>query len=110
MKNGGKLPIITSCSPGWVKFCEHYYPDLIDNLSTCKSPQNMTGALIKTWYAQKEGIDPKDIVSVSVMPCTAKKFEIMRNDENAAGVPDVDISLTTRELARLIKETFRREV
>lgn len=103
VKNGGKLPIITSCSPGWVKFCEHYYPDLIDNLSTCKSPQNMTGALIKTWYAQKEGIDPKDIVSVSVMPCTAKKFEIMRNDENAAGVPDVDISLTTRELARLIK-------
>lgn len=104
VKNGGKLPIITSCSPGWVKFCEHYYPDLIDNLSTCKSPQNMTGALIKTWYAQKEGIDPKDIVSVSVMPCTAKKFEIMRNDEDAAGLPDVDISLTTRELARLIKK------
>ncbi len=103
VKNGGKLPIITSCSPGWVKFCEHYYPDLIDNLSTCKSPQNMTGALIKTWYAQKEGIDPKDIVSVSVMPCTAKKFEIQRDDESAAGVPDVDISLTTRELARLIK-------
>ncbi|WP_369297816.1 NADH-dependent [FeFe] hydrogenase, group A6 [uncultured Neglectibacter sp.] len=103
VKNGGKLPIITSCSPGWVKFCEHYYPDLIDNLSTCKSPQNMTGALIKTWYAQKEGIDPKDIVSVSVMPCTAKKFEIRRDDESAAGVPDVDISLTTRELARLIK-------
>lgn len=103
VKNGGKLPIITSCSPGWVKFCEHYYPDLIDNLSTCKSPQNMAGALIKTWYAQKEGIDPKKIVSVSVMPCVAKKFEIMRNDEDAAGVPDVDISMTTRELARMIK-------
>ena len=104
VKNGGKLPIITSCSPGWVKFCEHYYPDLVDNLSTCKSPQNMTGALIKTWYAQKEGIDPNNIVSVSVMPCTAKKFEIKRDDEDAAGLPDVDISITTRELARLIKK------
>lgn len=103
VKNGGKLPIITSCSPGWVKFCEHYYPDLLDNLSTCKSPQNMTGALIKSWYAQKEGIDPANIVSVSVMPCTAKKFEIKRDDENGAGLPDVDISLTTRELARMIK-------
>ncbi len=104
VQNGGKLPMITSCSPGWVKFCEHYYPDLIDNLSTCKSPQNMEGALIKTWYAQREGIDPKNIVSVSVMPCTAKKFEIKRDDEDAAGLPDVDISLTTRELARLIKK------
>ena len=104
VKNGGVLPMITSCSPGWVKFCEHYYPDLVDNLSTCKSPQNMTGALIKTWYAQKEGIDPRDIVSVSVMPCTAKKFEIQRDDEDAAGLPDVDISITTRELARLIKK------
>ena len=104
VKNGGTLPMITSCSPGWIKFCEHYYPDLIENLSTCKSPQNMTGALIKTWYAQMEGIDPNNIVSVSVMPCTAKKFEIMRNDESAAGVPDVDISLTTRELARMIKK------
>ena len=104
IKNGGKLPMITSCSPGWVKFCEHYYPDLLDNLSTCKSPQNMAGALIKTWYAQKEGIDPNNIVSVSVMPCTAKKFEINRDDENAAGLPDVDISITTRELARMIKK------
>ena len=104
VKNGGVLPMITSCSPGWVKFCEHYYPDLVDNLSTCKSPQNMTGALIKTWYAQKEGIDPNNIVSVSVMPCTAKKFEIKRDDEDAAGLPDVDISITTRELARLIKK------
>ena len=103
VKNGGKLPIITSCSPGWVKFCEHYYPDLVDNLSTCKSPQQMTGALIKTWFAEREGIDPNNIVSVSVMPCVAKKFEINRDDEDAAGVPDVDISITTRELARMIK-------
>lgn len=103
VKNGGKLPIITSCSPGWVKFCEHYYPNLTENLSTCKSPQQMTGALIKTWYAEKEGIDPEKIVSVSVMPCVAKKFEIKRNDESAAGLPDVDISISTRELARMIK-------
>lgn len=103
VKNGGKLPIITSCSPGWVKFCEHYYPNLTENLSSCKSPQQMTGALIKTWYAEKEGIDPSKIVSVSVMPCVAKKFEIMRNDEAAAGLPDVDISISTRELARMIK-------
>ena len=103
VKNGGKLPIITSCSPGWVKFCEHYYPNLIENLSSCKSPQQMAGALIKTWYAEKEGIDPSKIVSVSVMPCVAKKFEIMRNDEAAAGLPDVDISISTRELARMIK-------
>ncbi len=103
VKEGGPLPIITSCSPGWVKFCEHYFPDLIPNLSTCKSPQQMTGALIKTWYAEKEGIDPKKIVSVSIMPCTAKKFEVGRDDEAAAGLPDVDIALTTRELARLIK-------
>ena len=103
VKNGGKLPIITSCSPGWVKFCEHYYPNLTENLSSCKSPQQMTGALIKTWYAEKEGIDPEKIVSVSVMPCVAKKFEILRNDENAAGLPDVDISISTRELARMIK-------
>ena len=103
IQNGGTLPMITSCSPGWVKFCEHYYPDLIPNLSSCKSPQNMAGALIKTWYAEKEGIDPEKIVSVSVMPCVAKKFEIKRLDEDAAGMPDVDISITTRELARMIK-------
>ncbi len=102
VKNGGPLPIITSCSPGWVKFCEHYYPEFLPNLSSCKSPQQMTGAIIKTWYAQKEGLDPKDIVVVSIMPCTAKKFEVQREDEAAAGVPDVDIALTTRELARLI--------
>lgn len=86
MKEGGPLPIITSCSPGWVKFCEHYFPDLIPNLSTCKSPQQMTGALIKTWYAQKEGIDPSKIVSVSIMPCTAKKFEVGRDDQECARV------------------------
>ncbi len=102
MKNGGTLPMITSCSPGWVKFCEYYYPDLLKNLSTCKSPQQMTGAVIKTYYAEKEGIDPKDLVVVSVMPCTAKKFEIGRADQSAAGVPDVDIALTTRELSRMI--------
>ena len=101
IKNGGVLPMITSCSPGWVKFCEFYYPDLLPHLSTCKSPQQMAGAVIKTYYAEKMGIDPKNIVSVSVMPCTAKKFEIGREDQSAAGVPDVDIALTTRELARM---------
>lgn len=103
VKNSGKLPMITSCSPGWIKFCEHYYPELLDNLSTCKSPQQMQGAVIKTWYAKKNNLDPKNIVVVSVMPCTAKKFEITREDQNAAGVPDTDFTLTTRELARMIK-------
>ena len=103
VQNGGVLPMITSCSPGWIKYCEHYYPEMIPNLSTCKSPQQMFGALAKTWYAEKNGIDPKKIVSVSVMPCTAKKFEIDRENQNAAGVQDVDISLTTRELARMIQ-------
>ncbi len=103
IKNNGVLPMITSCSPGWVKFCELYYPDMIANLSTCKSPQQMAGAVIKTYYAEKMGIDPKDIVSVSIMPCTAKKFEIGRDDEDAAGVPDVDVALTTRELAKMIQ-------
>ncbi len=102
-RNGGVLPMITSCSPGWVKYCEHYYPDLIPNLSTCKSPQTMFGAIAKSYYAEKEGLDPKDIVSVSIMPCTAKKFEIQRPGEAANGVPDVDYSLTTRELARMIR-------
>lgn len=103
ISNGGKLPMITSCSPGWIKYCEHYYPDQLAHLSSCKSPQQMQGAIIKTYIAEKNGIDPKDIVSVSVMPCTAKKFEIGRDDQDANGVPDVDISITTRELARLIK-------
>ena len=103
IKNKGTLPMITSCSPGWIKFCEYYYPDLLDHLSSCKSPQQMAGAVIKTYYAEKAGIDPKDIVSVSVMPCTAKKFEIGREDQSASGYPDVDIAITTRELARMIE-------
>ncbi len=103
VKNGGVLPMITSCSPGWVKFCEHYFPDMTANLSTCKSPQQMFGATAKTYYAEKMGIDPKDIVMVSIMPCTAKKFEIGREDQSAAGVPDVDFALTTRELGRMIE-------
>ena len=103
IKNGGKLPLITSCSPGWVKFCEHYYPDFIDNLSSCKSPQQMFGAVAKTWYAEKMGLDPKDIFVVSIMPCTAKKFECGRDGQAAAGVPDVDVALTTRELGRMIE-------
>lgn len=104
VQNGRKLPLITSCSPGWIKFCETYHPNMLENLSSCKSPQQMFGAVIKTWYAEKNGIDPKDIVSVSVMPCTAKKFEVDRDDQSAAGVPDVDISITTRELARMIEK------
>ena len=103
VKNGGVLPMITSCSPGWVKFCEMYHPNMLPNLSSCKSPQQMFGAVLKTYYAEKNGIDPKNIVSVSVMPCTAKKFEIGRADQDAAGMADVDISITTRELARMIK-------
>ena len=103
VQNGGVLPLITSCSPGWIKYCEHYYPDMLDNLSSCKSPQQMFGATAKTNYAEKMGIDPKDMVVVSVMPCIAKKFEIGREDQNAAGVPDVDISISVRELARLIE-------
>lgn len=103
VQNGGVLPLITSCSPGWIKFCEMYHPNMIPNLSSCKSPQQMFGAVLKTWYAEKNGIDPKNIVSVSVMPCTAKKFEIARDDEAAAGLPDVDISITTRELGRMIQ-------
>ena len=104
VQNGGVLPMMTSCSPGWVKYCEHYFPDLLDHLSSCKSPQQMFGAVTKTYYAEKMGLDPKDIVCVSVMPCTAKKFEVGRDDQDAAGVPDVDISITTRELARLIRK------
>ena len=103
IQNGGVLPLITSCSPGWIKYCEHYFPDMTENLSSCKSPQQMFGAMLKTYFAEKEGIDPAKIVSVSVMPCTAKKFEIGREDQSAAGVPDVDIAITTRELARLIR-------
>lgn len=103
VSNGGVLPMITSCSPGWIKYCEHYFPDMTEHLSSCKSPQQMFGAVLKTYYAEKMGIDPKKIISVSIMPCTAKKFEIGRPDQSAAGVPDVDYALTTRELARMIK-------
>ena len=103
VNNGGKLPLITSCSPGWVKYCEHYYPELLENVSSCKSPQQMFGAVAKTWYAEKMGIDPKDIFVVSIMPCTAKKFEVGRDGQAAAGYPDTDVALTTRELARMIK-------
>lgn len=103
INNGGTLPLITSCSPGWIKYCEHYFPDMTDNLSSCKSPQQMFGAVGKSYYAEKLGIDPKNMVSVSIMPCTAKKFEIGREDQDGAGYPDVDYSLTVRELARLIE-------
>ncbi len=104
VKNGGTLPMITSCSPGWVKFCEFYYPDMIDHLSSCKSPQQMGGALIKTYWADKMGYKPEDIFVVSIMPCTAKKFEVGRDDMSAAGngIADVDVALTTRELAKMI--------
>ncbi|MBQ4576009.1 MAG: iron hydrogenase small subunit [Clostridia bacterium] len=102
-QNGGKLPLITSCSPGWIKYCEHYFPEMTENLSSCKSPQQMFGAMYKTYYAQKVGLDPKDIFFVSVIPCTAKKFEVKRDGQNAAGVPDVDVAITTRELARMIE-------
>lgn len=102
LRNGGRLPLITSCSPGWILFCEYYFPEFIPNLSSCKSPQQMFGALMKTYYAQKKGIDPKDIFVVGVMPCTAKKLEITRPHENAAGYPDVDASITSRELGRMI--------
>ncbi len=103
VSNGGTLPLITSCSPGWVKYCEHYYPEQLAHLSSCKSPQQMFGAVIKTWYAKKMNLDPKDIVVVSIMPCTAKKFEAGRDDQAASGYADVDYALTTRELARMIE-------
>lgn len=97
------LPMITSCSPGWVKFIEHRYPELLNHLSSCKSPHTMQGALIKSYYAEKLGIDPKDMFVVSIMPCIAKKFEVVRPEMAANGVPDVDAVLTTRELAKMIK-------
>ena len=104
VQNGGKLPLITSCSPGWVKFCETYYPEFIENLSSCRSPQGMFGALVKSYYAEKAGIDPKDIVVVSIMPCTAKKFEAARDELSTNGLRTIDVSLTTRELGKMIKE------
>lgn len=99
------LPQFTSCSPGWIKYAEYFYPEFLDNISTCKSPQQMFGAVAKTYYAKKAGVDPKDVVVVSVMPCTAKKFEAQRPEMNGSGYQDVDFVLTTRELARMIKQT-----
>ena len=104
IKTGGVLPMITSCSPGWIKYCETYHPDFLPNLSSCKSPHEMLGAMVKSYYAEKKGIDPKDIAVVSVMPCTAKKFEAARPELGHNGLADVDVVITTRELARMIKE------
>ncbi|MBR1658822.1 MAG: [Oscillospiraceae bacterium] len=104
VRNDGVLPMITSCCPGWVKYAEHFYPDMLENISSCKSPHTMFGAIIKSWYAKKMGIPKEMIVTVSVMPCTAKKFEITRDDECGAGVPDVDYVLTTNELGKMLKD------
>ncbi|MFW5878199.1 MAG: NADH-dependent [FeFe] hydrogenase, group A6 [Myxococcota bacterium] len=103
IKNGGKLPMMTSCSPGWIKFVETFYPELIPNVSSCKSPQQMMGALIKSFFAEREEMEPKDIVSVSIMPCTAKKFECGRPEMGSDHVPDVDYVLTTRELGQMLR-------
>ena len=105
LTTGGTLPMITSCSPGWIRFLEYYYPELIPNLSTCKSPQQMFGAIVKTYYAKKMNIDPEKIYVVAVMPCVAKKFEKTRTDEDASGYPDIDAVITTRELAKMIKKS-----
>lgn len=104
LTTGGTLPMITSCSPGWVKYIEHFYPEYLEHLSTCKSPQQMFGAVAKTYYAEKAGIDPKDVYVVSIMPCTAKKFECGRSEMTDSGFADVDAALTTRELGRMIRE------
>lgn len=104
LQNGGKLPMITSCSPGWIRYCEQHHPDLLEHLSSCKSPQQMFGALVKSYYAQQAGIDPRDIFVVSVMPCTAKKYEVKREEQRMQnGCMPVDVSLTTRELGRMIQ-------
>ncbi len=102
IRGNGKLPLITSCSPGWIKFCEHNFPNMLENLSSCKSPHQMFGAVMKSYYAEKEGIDPDKIFVVSVMPCTAKKFEASRPEMQVDGRPDVDVVLTTRELGKMI--------
>ena len=104
LKNDGELPLITSCCPGWIKYAEHFYPDMLENISSCKSPHQMQGAIVKTYVANQEHIAKEKIVMVSVMPCTAKKFEITRDDECGAGVPDVDYVITTNELATMLKE------
>ena len=104
IKNGGALPMFTSCSPGWVKYLEHNFPEMIPNMSTCKSPMEMEGAIIKSYYAEKAGIDPNKIFVVAVMPCTSKKYEAQRPEMEVNGLRSVDVSITTRELARMIKE------
>ncbi len=105
LQNGGKLPLITSCSPGWIKFCEHNFPDFLENLSSCKSPHQMFGAILKTYYADKMGIDPEKMFVVSVMPCVAKKFEASRPEMEVNSLRDVDAVISTRELAKMIKES-----
>ncbi|HBH12280.1 MAG TPA: ferredoxin, partial [Clostridiales bacterium] len=104
IKNGGKLPMITSCSPGWIKYCEIFYPEFVENLSSCKSPQQMFGAIAKSYYADKMGLEPKKMVVVSIMPCTSKKSEAARPEMEVDGIRDVDFSLTTRELGNMIKQ------
>ena len=103
IRTGGKLPMMTSCSPGWIKFVEQFYPELLGNLSTCKSPQQMLGAIIKSYWADREKLDPRNVYSVSIMPCTAKKFEAGRPEMLHDGIPDIDAVLTTRELAQAIR-------
>ena len=105
LKSGEHLPMITSCSPGWINFAEYNYGDLLDHLSSCKSPHQMQGAIIKSYFAEKNGLDPKDIFVVSIMPCTAKKYEKTRPEMEVDGIRDVDAVLTTRELAKLIKRS-----
>ncbi len=104
IKNGGVLPMITSCSPGWVRYCEFYYPELLEHLSSCKSPHQMMGAMLKSYYAEQNDIDPKNIFVVSIMPCTSKKTESAREELKVNGLSDVDAVLTTRELGKMIKE------
>ncbi len=105
IKNGGKLPLITSCSPGWIKFCEHSFPDFLDNLSSCKSPHQMFGAVLKSYYAKKHNLDPKKMFVVSVMPCVAKKFESQREEMEHEHLRDVDCVISTRELAKMIRQS-----
>jgi NADH-quinone oxidoreductase subunit G/NADP-reducing hydrogenase subunit HndD len=104
IQNGGPFPLMTSCSPGWVKFVEEFYPEFIAHLSTCKSPQQMLGAVIKHIYAPNQKIDPQKVFNVAIMPCTAKKFEARRPEMGAKGIADIDVVLTTREVAQLIKQ------
>lgn len=104
VQESNRLPLFTSCSPGWIKYIEHCYPDYINHLSTAKSPHEMFGAILKTYFAEKEGINPKDLVVVSLMPCTAKKFEVLRPELSDSGYQDVDYVLTTREMGKMIKE------